>query len=151
MHRSKLPGFQCPMFFVMSAHILCIRFCKLFRAIFFCAISWAAGLISMPVTEQFASLAHRRIPRVPQPAPRSSTRAFFGRRVKCANAMESVLRGNVPGAMSKVKPLNKVSTGNLHNEKSACAAYAHRLIVIDRRIILLRLPQRGTGQRKNRS
>ena len=46
---------------------------------------------------------------MPQPEPRSRTRAFFYSRTKWLRTMESVLKGKAPAGTSKVKPLGKNS------------------------------------------
>ena len=78
---------------------------------------------------QESSLLQSSRPRVPQPEPRSSTRAFLGSRAKWARHMESVLKGKAPSHKDRVYPLGKYSIStsaaeiaeSLYNKKLACA------------------------------
>ena len=73
------------------------------------AARWASRDSSTPVTRQPSFTAHSSSPSVPQPEPRSSTRAFLGSRTKWDSTMESVLNGKAPSGRFRVIPLGNCS------------------------------------------
>ena len=58
---------------------------------------------------QLSFTAHSSSPSVPQPEPRSSTRAFLGSLTKWDSTMESVLKGKAPSGRFRVNPLGNCS------------------------------------------